>query len=71
MNEQPFLTHEEIKRLTGRTKYQLQFMTLAAAGIPATPDADGKPVVSRKLYETSHLSLKQKPYRAKPNLDAI
>lgn len=71
MNEQPFLTHEEIKRLTGRVRYQNQFMALAAAEIPATPDADGKPVVSRKLYETLHLSRKQKTHHAKPNLDAI
>lgn len=71
MTEPTFLTHEEIKRLTGRVKYRSQFTALAAAGIPATPDADGKPIVSRKIYETMHLSHKRKQHSAKPNLDAI
>lgn len=71
MIEQTFLTHEEIQRLTGRKRYQSQFIALARAGIPATPDADGKPVVCRKIYETLHLGNKPRTTVNKPNLDAI
>ena len=70
MIEPTFLTHEEIARLTGRIRKTSQFAVLAREGIPATRDADGKPIVNRKIYETLHLGRK-KQRKVKPDLEAI
>ena len=42
-----FLTGEEVRRLTGRSRRALQAAALRASGIPFTVDALGWPVVVR------------------------
>lgn len=71
MTEQPFLTDEEVQRLTGRVRRDAQYSILAREGIPATKDGDGKPIICRKVYEELHLGRKRKQAQNKPNLDAI
>ncbi len=68
--EQAFLTPDEIRILTGRIRHKSQLEALAKEGIPATRDADGKPIVYRKTYEALHLEQK-KQRTIRPNLDAI
>jgi hypothetical protein len=42
-----FLTHDEVKRLTGRNRRALQVAWLRSQGIPYFVDALGWPVVAR------------------------
>lgn len=46
-----FLTDDEVRRLTGRRYANAQFKRLALIGIPAVPDADGRPIVLRLAAE--------------------
>lgn len=46
-----FLTAEEVRELTGRTKHTLQADQLRAQGIPFFKNAVGRPIVPRAAIE--------------------
>ncbi|TQK00146.1 DUF4224 domain-containing protein [Herbaspirillum sp. SJZ107] len=46
-----FLTAEEVRELTGRTKHALQAEQLRAQGIPFFTNAVGRPIVPRTAIE--------------------
>jgi hypothetical protein len=47
-----YLTALEIEQLTGRTRHKAQLRQLARQGIPATTDADGRPLVLRAARDS-------------------
>ena len=64
-----WLTPDEVAELTGLkpTSYKAQCTRLARMGIPFRPNAIGRPLVARSLFETKQ----ERPIRqAEPKWDA-
>jgi hypothetical protein len=47
-----FLTPDEVRKLTGKTRREAQARALEAMGVPFTQRPDGSPVVLRAVVES-------------------
>lgn len=66
------LTTEEIKALTGRSRYAAQIKVLRSYGLEVKVRPDGMPIVSRTNFEKvmGGLPAREKTAEVKLNLDA-
>lgn len=68
------LTHDEIKEITGKTKYSAQQRVLRAMGIDSKPRPDGTILVDRAVYNDwargSHGARQQHEEKTQPRWDS-
>ena len=65
-----WLPPAEVEELTGKVRWKAQCRALAAMGVPFTPNAVGRPLVERALYETAKAKPGTKSKRG-PNWEAL
>lgn len=70
-NQSTFLEPHEIEILTGRVRHSAQIKQLIVQRIPVEIDADGKPVVYRKAYESLHQANNAKAQQHQPNFQTL
>jgi hypothetical protein len=66
-----FLTPDEVRQLTGRTRPSAQIIQLEVQGIKFITDADGKPIVVRNDIGATMEPARAQRRAIKPNWEAL
>ena len=66
-----YLTQQEVENITGKHRYRAQVRALGQMGIHCCVRPDGRPIVSRFVFEKAMGNDAAHPLEAEPNFEAL
>ncbi len=66
-----YLTPQEVEHITGKQRYRAQVRALARMGIQCRVRPDGRPIVSRLVFENAMGNDAAHLIEAEPNFEAL